>query len=123
MERLWRYNSESLLAFASLALLIIVLTVIWTSYQKRMRSAWFAVLVFILVYFLPVYLLNMFRIMKSVGWHWWSQFFRDVMQGDQSAVSGFRFLVTLILMIIALLIPVRAFFGNKPLLPPEGESK
>jgi NADH:ubiquinone oxidoreductase subunit 5 (subunit L)/multisubunit Na+/H+ antiporter MnhA subunit len=111
-ERLWRYNFESLLAFASLALLIIVLIVIWTGYQKRMRSAWFVVLVFVTVYFLPVYMLNIFRIMKNVGWHWWSEFFQGIGQQQPQTIDLLRYFAILIVMIIALLIPVRAFFGK-----------
>lgn len=34
------------------------LIVIWTSYQKRMRWAWFVMVVFVCVYFVPVHLLD-----------------------------------------------------------------
>jgi hypothetical protein len=112
-ERFWRYNSESLLAIASLAMLIIGLIVIWTGYQRRMRSAWFVMLVFVLVYFLPVYFLDILLTMRSVGWSWWSQLLRETAQGQPLARSITRYLATLIFMIIALLLPVRAFFGKK----------
>jgi hypothetical protein len=111
-ERLWRYNSESLLAFASLALLIIGLIVIWTGYQRRMRSAWFVMLVFVLVYFLPVYVLNIFLIMRSVGWRWWPEVVRGAIDGSQDAQVALEVLIIFTTMLIALLLPVRAFFGK-----------
>src|SRR5713226_4656203 len=70
-DRFLRYNFESLLGFASLALFIIGLIVIWTSYQKRARPAWFIMLVFVCVYFLPVYLGDTFLAIRSAGWQWW----------------------------------------------------
>lgn len=122
-DRYWEYNMESLLAFASLALLIIALIVIWTSYQKRMRSAWYIILVFVLVYFLPVNFLDIFLTIRSVGWRWWPQFVRAIMQGQSLAILGLRYFVILILMIVALVIPVRAFFFPKPGLAPGDQSK
>jgi hypothetical protein len=122
-DRIWRYNSESLLAFASLALLIIELIVIWTGYQRRMRSAWFAMLVFVLVYFLPVYLLNILLIMKSVGWHWWSEAVRGAIDGRQDAQVAIKVLLIFTLMVIALILPVRAFFGKKPQFQSGDQSK
>jgi len=71
MDRVGRLNYESSIAFASLALDIIVLIVIWTSYQKRTRWAWFVMAVFICVYFVPVHLLDVFLDISRVGWHWW----------------------------------------------------
>jgi hypothetical protein len=111
-EQLWRYNSESLLAFASLALVMIGLIIIWTSYQKRTRSAWCVMLVFVLFYFIPVYFVDIFLNIKTVGWSWSRQFAREILQGQPLALTGLRYLTTLGLMIIALVIPIRAFFGK-----------
>lgn len=45
-DRAARLNYEASIAFAELALEIIALTVIWTSYQRRMRWSWFVMVIF-----------------------------------------------------------------------------
>jgi hypothetical protein len=116
-DRFARLNYESSIAFASLALVIIRLAVIWTSYQKRMRWSWFAMVVFICVYFVPVHLLDVFIGIKQMGWSWWPSAIRLVMEGEPLSRVALRFLVTLALMIIALVLPIKEFFGKRPLLP------
>ena len=122
-NRFVRYNYESLLAFASLALIIIGITVIWTGYQKRFRWSWFILVVFVCVFFVPVYLLEVFLDIRRVGWPWWPGVVRDAMEGRPFAQSAIRFLATLTVMLIGLLVPIRAFFGKKPFLPSGNQSK
>ena len=122
-DKFLRYNYESLLAFASLALIIIGITVIWTGYQKRFRSSWFILVVFVCVYFVPVYLLDISLAMRTVGWPWWPELVRQVKAGRPLAQDAAICLITLTLMLIALVLPVRAFFGKKPLLPSGNQSK
>lgn len=119
-DRVARLNYESSIAFASLALVIIGVIVIWTSYQKRMRWSWFVMLVFTCVYFVPVHLLDALLAMRRVGWPWWHLTLQGVIEGDQFSKLATRFLMTLVLMITALLLPVRAFFGKKRFLPTAG---
>jgi len=116
-DKFLRYNYESLLAFASLALVIIGITVIWTGYQKRFRWSWFIMVVFVCVYFVPVYLLEVFLDIGRVGWPWWPGVVRDAMEGRPFAKDAIKSLATLTVMLIALLVPIRAFFGKKPFLP------
>jgi hypothetical protein len=122
-DRFVRYNFESLLGFASLALFIIGLIVIWTGYQKRERTAWFIMLVFVCFYFIPVYLVDTFLDIRKVGWRWWPGVVQDAMEGRPFALGAIRGLVILALMTIALLVPIRAFFGKKPTLSPGDQSK
>ncbi len=122
-ERFWRYNTEASLAFASLALLIIGLIVIWTGYQRRLRAAWFAMFVFVFVYFLPVYLLDLFRAIRSAGWPWWREVVHDAMEGRSDSLAAIRVLGTFATMVIALLVPARAFFAKRPQLHSEDQSK
>ena len=113
-----RLNYEASIAFAELALEITALTVIWTSYQKRMRWSWFVMVIFLCVYYVPVRALDFLIGIRSRGWSWWPAAFRDAMGGRQLAVHAFSELAILALMVIALLLPVRAFFGKKrPLAP------
>jgi hypothetical protein len=123
MDRVARLNYEASIAFASLALGIIVLIVIWTSYQKRMRWAWFVVVAFLCVYFVPVHLLDVFLDINRVGWPWWHGVVRDAREGSQFAVGALKELAMFTLMVIALLVPIGDFFGKKRFLPTAGQSK
>jgi len=118
-----RLNYEASISFAELALEIIALIVIWTSYQKRMRWSWFVMVVFVLVYFLPVHLLDVLLDVKRVGWQWWPAVVRDAREGRPFAVGALEEIAISILMAIALLVPVGAFFGKKRPLPPGSQSK
>src|ERR1700687_729322 len=123
IDRVARLNYESSIAFTSLALMITGLIVIWTSYQKRMRWAWFVMVVFVCVYFVPVHLIDVFLDIKRVGWPWWPGGVRDAMDGRQFAQGALTELAIFALMVIALLLPVRAFFGKKPFSPPGTQSQ
>jgi hypothetical protein len=123
MDRVGRLNYEASNAFAELALEIIALIVIWTSYQKRMRWSWFVMVVFVSVCFLPVYLLDVLLDVKRVGWQWWPAVVRDARAGRPFAVGALGEIAISTLMVIALLVPVGEFFGKKQLLPSGGQSK
>ena len=116
-DRAARLNYEASIAFASLALDIIVLIVIWTSYQKGIRWSWFVMVVFVCVYFVPVHLLDVFLDIKRVGWPWWPGVVREAMEGRPFAVGALKELGIFILIVIALLIPVGVFLGKKRFLP------
>jgi hypothetical protein len=118
-----RLNYEASIAFAELALEIIALIVIWTSYQKRMRWSWFVMFTFFCVYYVPVRVLDFLLGVKSRGWSWWPVAIRDAMGGRQLAIGALEEIAISILMAIALLVPVGAFFGKKRLLPPGSQSK
>ncbi len=111
-EELARYNYEASIAFASLALTIIGITVIWTGYQRRLRWAWFIMVVFACVYYFPVYLRDCFLEVSRVGWPWWAALVREAMEGRPFAQAMAQSLVTLTVMLIALLLPIRSFFGK-----------
>jgi hypothetical protein len=118
-----RLNYEASIAFAELALEIISLIVIWTSYQKRMSWSWFVMVIFFCVYYVPVRVLDFLLGIRSRGWSWWPAAIRDAMGGRQLAIDAFSELAILTLMVIALLLPVRDFFGKKRSLPSGGQSK
>ena len=112
-DRVARLNYESSIAFASLALEIIGLIVIWTGYQKRLRWAWFVMVVFVCVYFVPVHLLDVLLDIKRVGWHWWPGVVQDAKEGRPFAVGALKELGIFTSMVIALIVSVRGFFGKK----------
>jgi hypothetical protein len=123
MDRVARLNYESSIAFASLALVIIGLIVVWTGYQKRTRWCWFVMAVFVFVYFVPVNMLDMMLDIKRVGWHWGPGVLQDAKEGHQYGQGAIGVLVTFGLLVIALLLPIRAFFGKKPQLQSGDQSK
>ena len=122
-DRVGRLNYEASIAFAELALEIIALIVVWTSYQKRVRWSWFVMVIFFCVYYVPVRVLDFLLGIRSRGWSWWPAAIRDAMGGSQLAIDAFGELTILTLMVIALLLPVGDFFGKKRLWPSGGEAK
>jgi hypothetical protein len=116
-DRAARLNYEASIAFVSLALDIIVLIVIWTSFQKRMRWSWFAVAVFLSAYFVPVHLLDVLLDIKRVGWQWWPALVREAREGRPFALGAFKEFTIFALMVIALLAPAGDFFGKKRFWP------
>lgn len=105
-------NYYASMAFASLALVLIGLIVLWTGYQKRTLSSWFIMVVFVFVYFMPVNLIDVFLDIRRVGWGWWPGVIQDAREGRPFALGATWSLAVFALMAIALLIPIRAFFGK-----------
>jgi hypothetical protein len=112
-DQISRYNYESLLGFASLALCIIGTIVIWTAYKQRRLWAWFIMVVFVFVYFVPVYLIDSILEMPRVGWRWWPALFNQALDGRPLARFVFRSLIIFVAMLIALLLPIKRFFTKQ----------
>jgi len=117
-DRAARLNYEASIAFVSLALDIIVLIVVWTSYQKRMRWSWFAMVVFLWVYFVPVRLLDVLLDIKRVGWQWWPAVVQEAREGRPFAVGALKEFAIFTLMVIALLLSIGDFFRKQRFSPP-----
>src|SRR5437867_10615404 len=94
-------NFYASMAFASLALVLIGLIVLWTGYQKRTRSSWFIMVVFVFVYFMPVNLIDVFLDIRRVGWAWWPGVIQDAREGRPFAIGATRSLAVFALMTIA----------------------
>ena len=112
------YNYEATIGFASLAIIIMGITVIWTGYQNRLRWTWFIMFVFVCVYYIPVYLLDFILELRKVGWPDWSKLLREAIEGRPISRATAVYLATLTLMVVALLLPIRTFFGKKSVLSP-----
>ena len=106
------YNYESLLAIASLAYIATALIVLWTSYRKGMRSAWFIMFVFVFAFFLPVVWGDIFRYIWQDAPDWWHRFAQGLREGHHLAVAGLREMFRLAVMLFALFLPIRTFFGK-----------
>jgi hypothetical protein len=108
-----RYNYESLLAFASLALVVIGLTVVWTGFHARLRSAWFIMFVITWVYFFPVYLVDAVLESRRIGWPYGAALVQEALEGRPFAQTTVRSIAILVVMLISLLLPLGDFFGKK----------
>ena len=106
------YNFESLVGIASLALILTALIVLWTSYRKGMRSAWFIMLVFVFGFFLPVVWGDTFRYIWQDATGWWHGFAQGLWEGNHLAVASLREMFRLAFMLFALFLPIRTFFGQ-----------
>lgn len=92
------------MGLASLTIICIGLVVTWTTFQEVRRSAWFVLLLVALLFHFPVLILgynpvNLGVILQTVGT---SEFSRDFV----------RHSIGFVLMILALLLPVKGFFGK-----------
>ena len=114
------YNWESLFAIASLAFILAALIVLWTSYRKGMRSAWFIMFVFVFGYFLPVVWGDILLYIWQDAPGWWHRFAQGLWHGNSLAAAGLREMIRLAVILFALLLPVRTFFG-KPRQPRSNE--
>ncbi len=93
--------------FASLANIFVGLTVIWTGYFKRVRSAWFVMLIIVGVWAFPIlvlpYLQNRMGLTLA---EWTSQALKERGPARYSAEEILAFS----LMVIALILPIKSFF-------------
>lgn len=116
--------------FLSLGIVAIGLIVLWTGYRQRACRAWFVMLIILLCLVFPTDVLQSLMQMHVAGWRsslefleehwtvkgWWGCFMRpplyvvDIKYMPMIIVAELlRFLV----MLVALLLPVKAFFWNK----------
>ena len=116
-DRLWIRNYWMPIGFASLALIIIGLIVIWTGYQKKVRWTWFVLLVIVWVFAFPVYMLPEVLDMREGESINWSEWFRNVMNGVPIARAHAKAILNFLLMVVALFLPIKAFFGKQPVPP------
>ena len=97
------------LGIACLAMILIGLVVTWTGFIKHTRSAWFVMFVLALAWAFPVFVLPWFTA------HWVVTFPELLYSAiHESAIPRFAVESVLIflLMVVALLLPVRSFFGR-----------
>lgn len=118
------------LGFMSLGLVAIGLIVLWTGYKNRERRAWFVMLIILLCFIFPSEVFLLLMRIHVIGWRsllefmeedwtvkgWWGCFMRPPLSvvGIEHmpliiGAESLRFLV----MLVALLLPVKAFFWNK----------
>jgi biopolymer transport protein ExbD len=124
------WNFLAPLGFAYLGIAAIGLIVLWTGYRKRERWAWFVMLVVLLFFYFPssvlpvllqirrfgwlclLELLGAFRVGGWGWWHCWILSWRPNYSVGIACASILELigLLNFLVMLVALLLPVKAFF-------------
>jgi biopolymer transport protein ExbD len=129
------WNIEAPLGFAYLGIVAIGLIVLWTGYRKRERWAWFVMLIILLCFTFPSSVLPVLLQIHRFGWpvlldlfgacrggewlHCWIVSFRlnysvGIACASVLILSG---LLKFLVMLVALLLPIKAFFWEP--IPPQ----
>lgn len=102
------------LGFASLSNIIIGLLVLWTGYIKRKRWSWLIMLTIVVVWAFPVLLMPVLQ-----DWHMGiaslspvSSWVVAAWHEQGSARSYLEYVFGFVVLVVALLLPVRSFFGK-----------
>lgn len=101
------------LGVASLAIIIIGLIVIWTGYVSRNRSAWFVMAVIAWVWVFPLFVLPFVKGTWRLTFSEWV--YSAMLQSGLPRIAAESFLIFLV-MIIALLLPIRSFISPMKML-------
>lgn len=106
-------NYLVLIGCSSLGFVLIGLVVLWTGYRKQDRWAWLVLLIIILLFVFPGNVLPPLLISAQNGggveWSYWLgvKWWRDPL-GMKFALGFINFVI----MLLALLLPIRAFWGG-----------
>jgi hypothetical protein len=102
------------LGVACLAIILIALTVIWTGYMKRARSAWLVMFVVVWLWAFPLFILPFLsalihgRVVLT-----FSEALHDAISEPGSPRSVVESVLIFLLMVIALILPIKAFFFRR----------
>ena len=114
----WTQNYLMPIGFASLAIVMVSLIVVWAAYLKTARWAWFCMLIVVWIFVFPVYVLPLLLHIIQSGnprrWSDWSAWIGSAVRApgvDRDAIKG---PCDFLIMGIALLLPVRSFFFKHP---------
>jgi hypothetical protein len=109
-EQLWVGNYLAPIGFASLAIILIGMIVAWTGYLKGIRWTWFVMLIIVWMWAFPVMMLPILQHRKGISLSEW-------FQTALSVASPYRDLAVTVLMfsllVIALILPIKSFFGRR----------
>jgi hypothetical protein len=99
------------LGFYSLGFEMIGLIVLWTGYRRRERQAWFVMLIITSFFVFPLNGLKLLLDMRTSAFGW-SDLLYGVRAGWWPSIWMAVGAVTLLVMLVALLLPIKAFFCN-----------
>jgi hypothetical protein len=104
-------NQLSPIGFASLTIAVIGIIVIWTGYVRKIRWTWFVMFVIVWLFAFPIYAIPILldfhvgAVDSSLIW--------SAVREPGPARWVFAGPLNFVVMLIALLLPVRAFFGKQ----------
>ncbi len=101
---------------------MIGLVVLWTAYQKKERWAWFVMLVILLSFVFPLNVLKLLLDMQTPSFAW-SYWFRGIREGYSPSIWVAVGVLDFLVMSVALLLPIKAFFWRRPIAQVEDGSK
>ncbi len=106
-------QTASYLGFACLAIILIGLIVIWSGYISRSRSAWLVMCVITWIWAFPLFVSPLFEGKIVVTF---SEWLRDALSEPGLPRTLTESTLIFLLMVIALILPTKAFFfrGNPP---------
>src|SRR5437899_11685468 len=110
-DRLWVQNYYMLIGFASLAVDLVGLIVIWTGYIKGVRWTWFVMFVIVWVFAFPVYMLPFFYPWNSTVSiaQTFANTFAGAIHESGMARTFVEVALEFLLMVLALVLPVKTF--------------
>ena len=111
-DRLSVQNYWMPIGFAALTLILVGLIVIWTGYIRKDRWAWLIMLIIVWVFAFPIYLLPILQARLAAGSSGWPIFW-DAIKEPGVARASIKGPVDFVLLLVALLMPVRSFFGKQ----------
>jgi MFS family permease len=92
---------------ASLAIILIGLIVTWAGYAKRLRWTWFVMFIIVCVWAFPVLILPILQVRKGILLTEW---FQTAIREPSPYRDLAEFVLIFTLMVIALTLPIKAFF-------------
>lgn len=101
-------QTMSYLGFASLAIILVALIVVWTGYIRRSRSAWLVLFVVVWLWAFPLFVLPFIR--GIVVPRLLSELLYDAISAPGFARSIVESILIFALMVAGLLLPIRKFF-------------
>lgn len=109
------YREQNLLmplGFYSLGLEMIGLIALWTGYRKKERWAWLVLLILLLFFVFPTNVLKLILEMQTPSFDW-SAWFQGIRDGYWPSIWMAVGLLNFLVMVVALLLPVKAFFWRQ----------
>ena len=103
---------------ASLAIILIGLIVVWTSYAKRSRPAWFVMFVIVWFWAFPVFILPLTKPYRWPMGLTFPEFLYDAISGPGMTTQMVRSILIFLIMVAGLALPMGRFFiarkANEP---------
>ncbi len=94
--------------FASLALILVVLILVWKGYVKRLRWTWFVMFIIVCGWYFPLFVLPSLRYLQGFNLIRWLSSLAHLGSWSYNPPA---WVVIFLLMLVALILPIRSFFG------------